>query len=137
GRGAGGGVRDAGAQRPADALPPAVPRRAVRPRHQRPVLPVHPGHRPAVRPGADAGVPGGAGAPRGDGGAAVNRSAPPRALRFALWCLHFARRNRGLTPPARLALFALALLTLPPCHHSLPPSPPHNPLPPTPSSSHP
>src|SRR5262249_36870158 len=48
-----GGLRDARPERPADALPPGVQRPPLRALVARPVLPLHRGRRPALRPRGD------------------------------------------------------------------------------------
>src|SRR5262249_24611225 len=109
----------------ADAVPSTVPRRAVCPGEPGPVLPGDSGARSEVRPGRDAEVPGEPGRPRGDGGAAVNRSA--RCGRLAA-VRRTARGERAFLRNAAKRGLALALLLLTGCYQQMGTQPGYRPL---------
>ena len=73
-----GGAGPAGAVRLAHALPSGVQRAAVRAGLAQPLLPVHRGRRPAVRPRRDQRFPGDSGAERGVRSCAVKFQVDPR-----------------------------------------------------------
>ena len=76
GRGVVGGVRHAGAQRPADAVSPGVQRAALRAGEPQPLLSLHRGDRPEVRSAGDAAVPGAADVAGGDDSCGIARPEP-------------------------------------------------------------
>ncbi len=84
GGGAHHGARHARAERAADAVPSGVQRAAVRARHPRAVLPLHRGHRSAVRSPGDAALPRGARAALRRGGRGMKQGGRLRGGAAAL-----------------------------------------------------